>query len=239
MKILTMDTSSVTASAGIVDSDTDKVLSECFADVPLTHSQTVLPMTQSVLSQAGIDFSDIELLAVCSGPGSFTGVRIGVAAAKGLGFERDLPAASVSTLEALGYNFDGVPCDAVICAVMDARCRQVYTASFTCDHGVITRLTPDEAISIDDCKAALIALSRPVIFVGDGAQLCYDACKDELPCTAAPSHLRFVRPRGIALAAMRLVKEDKLTTASALQPTYLRLPQAERELKAKQALSKT
>lgn len=236
MKILTLDTSSVTACSGVVDTEADKVLSECFADVPLTHSQTVLPMTQSVLSQAGVSFSDIDLLAVCSGPGSFTGVRIGVAAVKGLGFEKDMKAASVSTLEALSYNFEGVPCDAVICAVMDARCRQVYTASFSCDGGVITRLTPDDAVSIDDCKASLAALQRPLIFVGDGAQLCYDACKDELDCIAAPVHLRYVRPRGIALGAARLAKEDKLTTASLLQPTYLRLPQAERELKAKQGL---
>ncbi len=236
MKILTIDTSSVTACSGVVDTQTDKVLSECFADVPLTHSQTVLPMTHAALSQAGLSFSDIDLVAVCSGPGSFTGVRIGVAAAKGLGFERDLPAASVSTLEALSCNFEGVPCDAVICAVMDARCRQVYTASFSCDQGVITRLTPDEAISIDDCKAALAARGRAVVFVGDGAALCFDACKDELDCIAAPVHLRYVRPRGIALCAARLAREDKLTTASALQPTYLRLPQAERELKARQAL---
>ncbi len=236
MKYLTIDTSSVTASVGVVDTQTDKVLSECFADVPLTHSQTVMPMTQSVLSQAGILFENVDCIAVCSGPGSFTGVRIGVAAAKGLGFEKDMPTASVSTLEALSLNFDGIPCDAVICAVMDARCRQVYTASFSCDNGAITRLTPDEAMSIDDCKAALKALGRPVIFVGDGAQLCYDACKDELDCVAAPTPLRFVRPRGIALAAERLASQDKLIPASQLQPTYLRLPQAERELKAKQGL---
>ncbi len=236
MKVLTIDTSSVTACSGVVDMAEDSVLSECFADVPLTHSQTVLPMTQSALTQAGLSFSDIELLAVCSGPGSFTGVRIGVAAVKGLGFEQDNKAASVSTLQALANNYDGVLCDAVICAVMDARCRQVYTATFSCDHGVVTRLTPDEAMSIDDCKQALAARRRPVIFVGDGAVLCYEACKDELCCQAAPSHLRYVRPRGIALAAAQLVREDKLTSASLLQPTYLRLPQAERELKAKQAL---
>ena len=236
MTVLTIDTSSVTACCGIVDDAKDSVLSECFADVPLTHSQTVMPMTQAVLSQAGLSFDAIDRLAVVSGPGSFTGVRIGVAAAKGLGFERDLPVASVSTLEALAYNFDGIPCDAVICAVMDARCSQVYTASFLCENGVITRLTPDEAMSIDDCKAALAARGKSVIFVGDGAVLCCEACKETLSCQAAPVPLRYVRSRGIALAAARLAAEDKLTTASMLQPTYLRLPQAERELKARQAL---
>ncbi len=236
MKFLTIDTSSVTACCGVVDTAVDTVMSECFADVPLTHSQTVLPMTNTALSSAGLSLEDIDALAVCSGPGSFTGVRIGVAAAKGLGFEKDMPCASVSTLEALAMNFDGIPFSAVICAVMDARCRQVYTATFSCDNGVITRLTADDAMSIDDCKAALAAIGRPVVFVGDGACLCHDACKDDLDCVAAPSHLRYVRPRGIALAATSLAKEDKLMPASQLQPTYLRLPQAERELKAKQVL---
>lgn len=238
MTVLTMDTSSITASAGVVDTDADRVLSEAFADVPLTHSQTVLPMTDAVLSNADVAFEDIEVLAVCHGPGSFTGVRIGVAAAKGLGFERDLPCAPVSTLEALANNFAGVPMDAVVCAVMDARCRQVYTATFACEQGMISRLTPDDAISIDDCKAALKTLGKPVVFVGDGATLCEEACKGELTCTAAPAHLRYVRPRGIALAAARMQREGGLIPASQLQPMYLRLPQAERELKARQGLKK-
>lgn len=236
MTILTIDTSSVTACSGVVDGDNDRVLSEAFSDVPLTHSQTVLPMTQSVLEHGGLLFDDVSLLAVCAGPGSFTGVRIGVAAVKGLGFEKDLPCAPVSTLEALALGFDGIPCDTLVCAVMDARCRQVYTATFSCQNGVVTRLTPDEAMSIDDCKAALVKLGRPVVFVGDGAVLVNDACKDELSTAAAPSHLRFVRPRGIALAAKRMAAGGELIPSSQLMPTYLRLPQAERELKAKQAL---
>ena len=239
MNILTIDTSSVTACGGVVDTEKDVVLSESFIDVPLTHSQTVLPMTNAVLSHAGLTLDDVDLLAVCSGPGSFTGVRIGVAAVKGLGFERDRACAAVSTLDALANNFVGVPLDAVICAVMDARCRQVYTATFSCDGGVITRLTDDEAMSIDDCKARLEALGRPVVFVGDGALLCEAACRDTLSCVAAPSHLRYVRPRGIALAAKTLYDAGNTIPASQLQPMYLRLPQAERELKAKQALKKS
>lgn len=239
MKILTIDTSSVTACSGVADVQKDTILSEAFIDVPLTHSQTVLPMTQSALSHAGLSLHDVDLLAVCSGPGSFTGVRIGVAAVKGLGFAKDRPCAAVSTLEALAMNFAGMPVNAIVCAVMDARCRQVYTATFSCDNGVITRLTADEAMSIDDCKARLQSLGRPVVFVGDGAVLCYDACKDELDCTAAPPSLRYVRVRGMALAAKRLFDEGTLVSASQLQPMYLRLPQAERELKAKQALKKS
>ena len=234
MKLLTVDTSSVTACAGIVDTERDAVLSEQFSGASLTHSQTVLPMTAAALSHAALTMDAVEAVAVVNGPGSFTGVRIGVAAVKGLGFERDLPCAPVSTLEALSLNYAGIPLSAVICAVMDARCRQVYTATFSCDHGEVTRLTPDEAMSIDDLKEALSALGRPVIFVGDGALLCEEAMKDELSCAAAPSHLRNVRPRGIALSAMR--HREAWIPASQLQPMYLRLPQAERELKARQSL---
>ncbi len=239
MNVLTLDTSSVTACAGLVDSDNGRVLSEAFADVALTHSQTVLPMTQSVLSQAALTFADVDVLAVCHGPGSFTGVRIGVAAAKGLGFERDLPCAPVSTLEALGMGLDGVPFSGVICAAMDARCRQVYTANFCCQNGVVTRLTPDEAMALDACLDRLEKLSQPVLFVGDGAALCEEAAKERrMTAYLAPHHLRFVRPRGIALTAARLMRENALVSASQLQPMYLRLPQAERELKAKQALKR-
>lgn len=237
MKVLTIDTSSVTACSGVVDIEREAVLSESFIDVPLTHSQTVLPMTQCVLSHADMTFDEIDLLAVCNGPGSFTGVRIGVAAVKGLGFEKELPVAPVSTLQALAYNFVGVPLQAVVCAVMDARCRQVYTATFRLKNGTVERLTEDEAMSVDDCKARLRELGETVVFVGDGAVMCYEACKDDLSCCAAPPHLRYVRPIGIALAAKQLVKEEKLISSSQLQPTYLRLPQAERELKAKQSLT--
>ena len=236
MKLLTIDTSSVTACSGVVETDGARVLSEAFADVPLTHSQTVLPMTEAVLKNAALSLAEIEALAVVVGPGSFTGVRIGVAAAKGLGFERDMLTAPVSTLEALAMNFEGVPVKATVCAAMDARCHQVYTANFACENGVITRVTPDEAMSLDECKARLTADGLPVIFVGDGAALCFEACREELACSLAPHHLRYVHPRGIALAALRMLNNNEGISASQLQPLYLRLPQAERELKARGGL---
>ena len=237
MNILTLDTSSVTACVGVVSSEEGRVLSEAFADVPLTHSQTVLPMTASVLSQAAMDFADVDLIAVCHGPGSFTGVRIGVAAAKGLGFERDIPCAPVSTLEALALNVDGVPFRGIVCAAMDARCRQVYTAHFLCENGVVTRVTSDEAMSLDVCLDRLQSIEQRVLFVGDGANLCYEAARERgMDVVLAPHPLRYVRARGVALAAKRLLERNALVTASQLQPLYLRLPQAERELKAKQAL---
>lgn len=236
MNVLTIDTSSVTACSGVIDVDGDVVLSEAFTDVPLTHSQTVLPMTQAALENADLTLDDVEMLAVCYGPGSFTGVRIGVAAVKGLGFARDLPCAAVSTLEALANNMAGVPFDGVVCAAMDARCRQVYTANFRCENGVITRMTPDEAMALDEALARLQETGERVLFVGDGAALCYDASQDKLKAFLAPPHLRYVRPRGIALAAKRLREAGETIDAATLQPLYLRLPQAERELKAKQAL---
>ncbi len=236
MKLLTIDTSSVTACSGVVETEGMRVLSEAFADVPLTHSQTVLPMTEAVLANAALSLPQVDMLAVVVGPGSFTGVRIGVAAAKGLGFERDMLTAPVSTLEALAMNFEGVPANATICAAMDARCRQVYTANFACENGVISRITPDEAMSLDDCKARLVEGGTPVIFVGDGAALCFEACREALSGTLAPHHLRYVRPRGIALAATRMMQNNACIPASQLQPLYLRLPQAERELKARGGL---
>jgi len=235
MNILAMDTSSVTACVGIVNTQQDRILSEVFADVPLTHSQTMLPMTKTVLTQAGTTLKDVDLLAVCNGPGSFTGVRIGVAAVKGLGFEQDRLCAPVSTLEALACGLAGVPFCGIVCAAMDARCRQVYTANFLCENGTVTRMTEDEAISLDACLERLKEYGRPVLFVGDGALLCQEAAKDP-SWTAAPPHLRYARARGIALAAKRCYERGETVSASALQPLYLRLPQAERELKARQAL---
>ncbi|MBQ9414996.1 MAG: tRNA (adenosine(37)-N6)-threonylcarbamoyltransferase complex dimerization subunit type 1 TsaB [Clostridia bacterium] len=234
MIILTLDTSSVTAACGLVDGEQDKLLYESFINVPLTHSQTILPMTQTALQTAGRTIEDVDLLAVCHGPGSFTGVRIGVAAAKGLGFERGILCAPVSTLEALAQNYAGVQTDAVIAAVLDARRQQVYTALFDCANGVITRLTDDQALAIDDAQKFWKNAKKSVIFVGDGADLCYNACKDALPCSVAPPSLRYVKPRGIALAAVRMAREGQTVPVSELHPFYLRLPQAERELKNKQ-----
>ena len=143
----------------------------------------------------------------------------------------------MSTLEALAQGVDGVPFNGVICAAMDARCRQVYTANFVCRDGAVTRVTPDEAMSLDACLDRLQATEQRVLFVGDGAKLCCEAaCERGMDATAAPNPLRYVRARGIALAAKLLSDQNAWITASQLQPMYLRLPQAERELKAKQAL---
>ena len=180
--------------------------------------------------------ADIDLLAVSTGPGSFTGIRIGVAAVKGLAFPKDLPCVGVSTLAAIAQNFQGIPGPAVVCAVMDARCQQVYTARFILNaDGSLQRESPDQAMTIEDLAAALSCIKKPVFLVGDGANLCYTALQErELDLRLAPEHLRFQNAAGVAAEAFRLAEEGKTIPPAELRPVYLRLPQAERERLAAQ-----
>lgn len=223
MKILALDSSAVAASAAIVEDG--KILGENYINVGLTHSQTLLPMLKSLLQCSGLTIKDIDLLSITNGPGSFTGVRIGVAAIKGLAFADDKPCAPVSTLESLAYNLSGSDC--IACAVMDARCNQVYNAMFDCSEDGIKRLTEDAAIKIDELPEILSNYDKQVVLVGDGASLCYEALKDRLPnIKLAPAHLSFQRASSVAFAA----EKAKAVPASELLPLYLRMPQAEREL---------
>ena len=168
MKILAIESSAGPASCAITQ-DGD-ILAEAGVNTRLTHSQTLMPMVQDMLRNSQTALTDIDVLAVAAGPGSFTGVRIGVAAVKGLAFARGIPCAAVSTLAAMAENLRGVPFDGVICSVMDARCRQVYTACF--DGASLDRLTPDEAISLEDLKIRLLSYKKPIFLVGDGAAMC-------------------------------------------------------------------
>ncbi len=229
MKILAIDTSAVTASAAIVEDGALITATELRSK--MTHSQTILPMVEDMLKNAALTLKDIDAAAVNVGPGSFTGVRIGVAAVKGFCFADNLPCVAVSTLESMAYNFVGLPEKHTVCAVMDARCAQVYTAMFEVGE-TVTRLSPDEAISIEELGNRLRNSGKTVILVGDGAKLCYTALEKLVPnLCLAPDHLRYQNAVGVALAAFS--KEERCS-ADALQPVYLRLPQAERELKAKQ-----
>ena len=231
MKILAIESSAGSASAAIVEEE--KVLGEFFTNTRLTHSQTLMPMVESLLRCTAISLDDIDAFAAAVGPGSFTGLRIGVAAVKGLARAKEKPCIPVSTLEAMAYH---VPLwDGVVCGVMDARCKQVYTALFAVENQQIKRLTPDEAISLEELKGRLAAVKKKVILVGDGAQLCYNECKD-LPgvCLASPQ-MRFQRAAGVGMRALELAQEGHKVAPQELSVTYLRLPQAERELKKKQA----
>ena len=228
MKILAVDTSAKAASAAVTEDE--KIISECFTDTGLTHSQTLMPMVKTVLDGAGLTLDDIDMLAVNNGPGSFTGVRIGVAAVKGMAQPLEKSCAEVSTLESLAYNLIGLNCVAV--SAMDARCGQVYTAAFDCGE-TVERLGGDEAVAISDLEERLRSFEKPIIFVGDGARLCYNYYKDKVPCSLANELLRYQRASSTALAAYLKAKKGETVSCERLMPLYLRLPQAERELKKK------
>ncbi len=221
--ILSVDSSAVTASAALTDGDT--VIKSEFVNAGLTHSETLLPMIKRVME--GHLFEELDAIAVTAGPGSFTGVRIGVATVKGLAFNADIPCISVSTLEAIAYNFTDK--DTVICAVMDARRMQFYNALFKIKDGIVTRLCEDRAVSIDDLRKELISFKN-VILAGDGAQLCYNNIQLG-NVTLANEETRYQNGIGLSKAA---VNKEKISAVS-LMPVYLRPSQAERELKLKKS----
>ncbi len=231
MKILGVDSSATAASASVICDN--KLVSEVFSDTGLTHSQTLLPMINSALQMAGITANDLDLIAVCNGPGSFTGVRIGIATVKGIAFTNDIPCVEVSTLESLAYNIASF--DGIICSAMDARCNQVYTAFFENKDGCkAIRLTEDEAISIDELAEKIKNFEKNVILVGDGAEICYNKLKDNINnLYIAPINLRKQRASSVCIAG----KFHDSNTAEELRVNYIRLPQAQREL-AKKKLSK-
>lgn len=235
MKILALESSAAPASCAVWEDG--KILASSMVNIPLTHSQTLMPMVENMLKQAGLPLQEMDVLAVSAGPGSFTGIRIGVAAVKGMAFSVDggKPCAGVSTLAALAQNIRGIGFQGVICPVMDARCGQVYTALFTETENRLERLFPDEAISIEELKKRLISFNKSVIMVGDGANLCYNTLQNSIPgLLLAPAHLRYQTAVGVAAEAADHAAEGKLAAAESLLPVYLRLPQAERERLKKQ-----
>lgn len=230
MRILAVDSSAVSASAAIYDDE--KLIAENFVNNKLTHSQTLMMMVEQVLSTADIPLSSIDVFAACTGPGSFTGIRIGVSAIKGISFAQGKPCVSVSTLEAIAQNMNFT--NDIICSVMDARCKQVYNGIFKAENGTLKRLTEDRAIAIEQLGEELKKYSETVWLVGDGAELCYNELCENENIKLSPVHLRFQRGYGVALSAFNKAKNGEMVTANELNPIYLRLPQAERELKKRQ-----
>lgn len=230
MKILAVDTSATAASVAIAEGN--KLIGEFSIDTALTHSRTLMPMLEQLLKNTGSTIDDIEALAVNAGPGSFTGVRIGVAAVKGLAFSKNLPCVSVSTLHSMAYNMLG--CDCIVCAVMDARCSQVYNALFKVEGERVTRLIEDRALSLSDLKQELKSIKEKIILVGDGAVLCSNYLGKELDnVVLAPFNKRVQTASSVAYAAFEKLKQGEKLTAQQLMPVYLRLPQAQRELNKK------
>ena len=225
MKILALETSAKAVSAAV--SEDGKILCSGYQDTGLTHSRTLMPIVEHILKNTGLTVADMDAIAVAAGPGSFTGIRIGVAAAKGLAFAADKPAVGVSTLAAMARNV--AFCDGLVVCAMDARRQQVYNALFEAKDGQLTRLTPDRAISLEDLAAELANDPRPKTVVGDGAKLCFAHLTEAgISCRLAPAHLVMQNAMSVALEAEAMAAEGGLVSAQALEPVYLRPAQADR-----------
>lgn len=228
MLMLSVDSSASPASVCLYEDG--KILADYYLNSGFTHSQTLMAMTESVLKISGKSAADIDVYAVNSGPGSFTGVRIGVSAVKGMAYAADKPCVEVSTLESMAYNFYGS--SAVVCACMDARRSQVYNALFHVDHTGVHRFCGDRAISVADLLSELSGIDGDIILVGDGAELVFNST-DDPRIKLAPPHLRYQRASSVATAALEKYDRGEALSPAALMPRYLRLSQAERERNAK------
>ena len=226
MKIIALESSAVTASVAVTEDE--RLLAQSFQNSGLTHSATLMPMAVDLLKNAGLTLDEMDVVAVAAGPGSFTGVRIGVAAAKGLAWPGNKPCAPCSTLESMAWQCAHL--DGEICAAMDARRNQVYCARFLAERGELTRLTGDRAIGLEELAEEVRGSGKTQILVGDGALLARRELEARgLPTVLMPPHLRFQTAWGVARAALRLAWEGALVSAAAMAPSYHRLSQAERE----------
>ena len=230
MKILAFDSSAVSASVALVEDG--KLLAESFLNVGLTHSATLMPMTQQLLQASNCKLEDVDALAVSAGPGSFTGLRIAVSCVKGIAAALNKKCVAVSTLEAMAYNLPPIG-EFTICAVMDARCKQFYNALFKVQNGEITRLCDDRAIMVDKLGEELKNISGVIVLVGDGSLLAFSMLADNNNVKLPPDNLRFQKASSVAAAAIKKYNNNETVSAAALMPSYLRLSQAERELIAK------
>ncbi len=234
MKVLGIDSSSGAGSCALWEDGA--LIAQCYLHNKLTHSQTLMPMVEQLLSNTACTPDQIDGFAVTVGPGSFTGLRIGIATVKGMAFGTDKPCYGLSTLEMLAY---GVTThEGIICATMDARCAQVYTASFLSDgKGAVTRMCDDTAMAVQDLSQWILAQDKAVMLVGDGAVLCHEQMGKPDNVRVAPSTQRYGQASALLLALHSRREDIPAVSPSELAPSYLRLPQAERE-RLKRAISK-
>ena len=226
MLILAFETSAKAASVALTENG--KLLGESYQNTGLTHSQTLMVMAEDMLKQCGKTVDDVTAVAVAEGPGSFTGVRIGVAAAKGFAWGKQIPCYGISTLEAMAESL-GIY-EGYVCPVMDARRSQVYNALFYVNHGTIQRLQEDRAIALSDLAEELKTLEGPIYLVGDGSDLTYKTLSSEINnLILPPEHRKHQRATGVAILAAKKQAAGDIGDGAALQPNYLRLSQAERE----------
>ena len=226
MLLLAFESSAKAASAALFQRE--RLLGEHYQNTGLTHSQTLMVMAEDMLKQAGKTVADVTAVAVAQGPGSFTGVRIGVAAAKGFSWGSEIPCYGVSTLEAMAKQL-GI-WQGYVCPVMDARRGQVYNALFHMECGKCTRIREDRAISLQDLGAELQNFQEPIFLVGDGSMLCYNTLLESVPQLVLPEeHRRHQRATGVAILARQAIADGLAPSGAELEPNYLRLSQAERE----------
>ncbi len=226
MLILAFETSAKAASVALLEGS--KLLGESYQNTGLTHSQTLMVMAQDLLTACGYTPQQVEAVAVAAGPGSFTGIRIGVAAAKGFAWGAEKPCYGVSTLEAMAKNL-GIY-EGYVLPVMDARRQQVYNALFEVSHGTLTRRCDDRAIALSELAQELKALEKPIFLVGDGSLLCYNTLQKEIPLLILPpEHRMHQRAAGVGLVAAEMIAAGVPGNGAELVPNYLRLSQAERE----------
>ncbi len=224
MKLLALESSAKAASCAVFADG--ELLASAWQAAGLTHSRTLLPMVEDMLRNCGLAAADMDAFAVAAGPGSFTGLRIGVSAVKGLAWGLEKPCIPVSTLEAMAWPLAHLEGN-IVCA-MDARRQQIYNAVFLADSGALERLREDRALSLEEAAAGLAGLDGPMTIVGDGAQMCFEFFTARgIDCRLAPVHLRLQSAAGVALAAWR--RRTETVSAQELMPVYLRLSQAERE----------
>ena len=226
MQILVFETSAKAASVALLQDG--GLLGEYMQNSGQTHSRTIMQMARDLLCNCDLTAKDVDAVACAAGPGSFTSVRIGLAAAKGFAWGREIPLVGVSTLEAMARNV--AMADGVYCAAMDARRSQVYTALFRMERGTFRRLTDDSAIAVEELGQLLLEQEGPKYLVGDGAALCKKSLDETVPgLVLLPEHLRMQRAAGVALLAWDQLRAGGMTPAGKVVPNYLRLSQAERE----------
>ncbi|MDO4276925.1 MAG: tRNA (adenosine(37)-N6)-threonylcarbamoyltransferase complex dimerization subunit type 1 TsaB [Eubacteriales bacterium] len=227
MKILALDSSGIVASVAVVEDDT--LLAEYTVNYKKTHSQTLLPMLDEIVKMTELDLNTIDAVAVAAGPGSFTGLRIGSATAKGLGLALEKPLVSVPTVEALAYNL--YEASGLVCPIMDARRSQVYTGIYRFSGHNLKVVADQMAVAVTELLEQLNELGEPVTFLGDGVPVFRDVIARTLtvPYSFAPAHVNKQRAAAVAALGMVYYKEGRIQTAAEHNPDYLRVSQAERE----------
>lgn len=231
MKLLAIDSSSLVAAVAIIDEE--QILAEYIINHKKTHSQTLLPMLDEIARMIELDMKEIDAIAVSGGPGSFTGLRIGSATAKGLGLALGKPLIHIPTVEAMAYNF--YETNKLICPIMDARRGQVYTGIYTFDNGKFTIVMDQTPTTMATLADKLNQMGQPVIFMGDGVPVfkTYISENVSVPFEFAPAHLSRQRASSVAALGLEYFRAGKTETADEHAPDYLRLSQAERELQEK------